>query len=160
MATADDVAAAILERTGPTDTYKLQKLVYYCQAWHLVWEGTPLFPEPIEAWSGGPVVRVLYNRHSGSYSVSSWAAGNAAALSRSERRTVETVVDSYGRLSGRQLSLLTHRERPWRTARGNLAPGVRGNAVISWDEMKDYYSGLDEADDTTPIGDLTPESLD
>lgn len=50
----DDVAAAILERTGPLDTFKLQKLVYYAQAWHLVWDNEPLFEEPIEA---GPEAR-------------------------------------------------------------------------------------------------------
>jgi uncharacterized phage-associated protein len=32
-----DVAAYILEKQGAMTRMKLQKLVYYCQAWSLVW---------------------------------------------------------------------------------------------------------------------------
>ena len=39
MASADDVAAYILEQRGQMSAIKLQKLVYYCQAWHLVLAG-------------------------------------------------------------------------------------------------------------------------
>lgn len=55
-----DIAAYILSKHGPMAHMKLQRLVYYSQAWHLVWEDTPLFPERIEAWANGPVVPVLY----------------------------------------------------------------------------------------------------
>ena len=34
-----DVAAYILEKIGSMTTMKLQKLVYYSQAWSLVWDG-------------------------------------------------------------------------------------------------------------------------
>jgi hypothetical protein len=30
---------------------KLQKLVYYANGWHVVWEEAELFPEHIEAWA-------------------------------------------------------------------------------------------------------------
>jgi uncharacterized phage-associated protein len=36
---------------------KLQKLLYYSQAWHLVWEDTPLFTARIEAWIDGRLFR-------------------------------------------------------------------------------------------------------
>src|SRR6267142_182405 len=35
--TAHDVAAFILKQRGEMTAMKLQKLVYYCQAWSLVW---------------------------------------------------------------------------------------------------------------------------
>ena len=38
-----DVAAYILQKHGPMTTMKLQKLVYYAQAWGLVWDDCPLF---------------------------------------------------------------------------------------------------------------------
>lgn len=41
----------------PCDQLKLHKLLYYAQAWHLAYFRTPLFPEDIEAWPHGPVVR-------------------------------------------------------------------------------------------------------
>ena len=37
MASVYDVAAYILEKQGAMTTWKLQKLVYYSQAWSLVW---------------------------------------------------------------------------------------------------------------------------
>ncbi|WP_340375862.1 type II toxin-antitoxin system antitoxin SocA domain-containing protein [Streptomyces sp. SS7] len=47
---------------------KLQKLVYYCQAWHLAWEGRALFPEAIQAWASGPVPEI-YELHQGYFTV-------------------------------------------------------------------------------------------
>ena len=41
---------------------KLQKLVYYAQAWHLALFDEPLFDDPIEAWVHGPVVSSLYSK--------------------------------------------------------------------------------------------------
>ena len=36
MANVNDVAVYILEKSNTMSTMKLQKLVYYCQAWSLV----------------------------------------------------------------------------------------------------------------------------
>lgn len=47
--TAIDVATQILEQLGPMSAMKLQKLVYYCQAWSLVWDDRQMFSEQIEA---------------------------------------------------------------------------------------------------------------
>lgn len=62
MATANDVAQYVLEQSGKMTTIKLQKLVYYCQAWSLVWTESPLFDDRIEAWANGPVVPSLYRQ--------------------------------------------------------------------------------------------------
>jgi uncharacterized phage-associated protein len=59
----------MLKQTGEIDVFKLHKLLYYAQAWHLVWEGEPLFPEQIEAWAGGPVIPELYKFHKGYYKI-------------------------------------------------------------------------------------------
>jgi uncharacterized phage-associated protein len=142
MARVDDVAAAILQRQGQMSTWKLQKLVYYCQAWHLVWEEKPLFDEPIQAWANGPVVRSLYDRHRGQFSVSSWRNGDASRLTPEESSTVDAVLGTYGGLSGADLSSLTHREPPWANARAGLAEGERGNRQIPHDAMAEYYGGL------------------
>ncbi len=160
MASVDDVVAAILEITGRVDTFKLQKLVYYCQAWHLVWVGEPLFPEPIQAWAGGPVVPALYERHRGRYSISEWPEGNASELVESERGTVSSVVNAYQKLSGRQLSQLTHSEEPWLVARGTLGPGARGSSVIEPGSMQEYYSGIDQDPGATLVEDLVPAEAD
>ena len=54
---------------------KLQKLIYYSQAWSLVWDDEPLFPERIEAWINGPVVPELYERHKGEFKVTAEIVG-------------------------------------------------------------------------------------
>lgn len=69
---AHDVAAYILRKQGPMSVWKLHKLLYYAQAWHLVWEEEPLFREHIEAWANGPVVPALYPLHKGLFTVSAW----------------------------------------------------------------------------------------
>ena len=56
--TVHDVAAFTLQSLGPMRAMKLEKLVYYGQAWHLVWAGNPLFMEPIQAWQKGPITRI------------------------------------------------------------------------------------------------------
>ncbi len=47
MARAVDVATYILDREGEMSAMKLQKLVYYSQAWSLVWDDRPLFDDRI-----------------------------------------------------------------------------------------------------------------
>lgn len=144
MARVDDVAAAILQRTGPLDTFKLQKLVYYCQAWSLVWDDRPMFQARVEAWANGPVVPNLYRQHRGQYRVSSWPSGDPSRLSTDEQETVDAVLDFYGGLSGNELSQLTHREAPWRDARrqAGLDPGERGGVPITNEALLEYYGGL------------------
>ncbi|MFF8902543.1 Panacea domain-containing protein [Streptomyces lydicus] len=48
---------------------KLQRLVYYCQAWHLAWAGNALFPERLLAWASVPVCPELYELHQGHFTV-------------------------------------------------------------------------------------------
>lgn len=152
MADIDDVAAAILQRlTPPVDTYKLQKLAYYSQAWHLAWEGKALFEDCIEAWAAGPVVRSLYAKHRGRFQVWSWPDGDPAGLDDSETSTVDAVVGAYGRFTGAQLSTLTHREAPWRSARKGLPPGAPSSAEITQESMYAYYSKVSGDDDAEPV---------
>lgn len=142
MASAFDVAAYILQKQGALTTWKLQKLVYYAQAWSLVWDDDALFPEAIEAWSNGPVVRDLYEAHRDEYRVSRLGNGNADALTEDQRDTVNAVLDFYGDKSPQWLSDLVRMEAPWQKARRNVPRGQRGNAVILKADMGEYYGGL------------------
>lgn len=121
---------------------KLQKLVYYCQAWSLVWDEAPIFPEKIEAWANGPVVRELYEIHRGMFQVYDWKPGNPGNLTDSERDTIHRVLDYYGKMSSQDLSNLTHKEMPWRDARRGMSAEDRGNREISLASMHEYYQGL------------------
>ena len=142
MANVLDVAAYILERQGPMTTWKLQKLVYYCQAWSLVWDDDILFPEEIEAWANGPVVRELYNAHRGKYRISCLHKGCPEILTETQRETVDAVLAFYGDKSPQWLSDLTHMESPWQSARRGIPDGERGNTVIPKESLAEYYGSL------------------
>ena len=140
MASVHDVAAYILDKSGMMTAMKLQKLVYYSQAWSLVWDDAPLFRERIEAWTNGPVVPALYDKHRGQLQVRSWSSGDPTALTRTQRETVDAVLKFYGKRSSQWLSDLTHREAPWVKARIGVAAGERGRKEISHASMVEYYS--------------------
>ena len=142
MANVHDVAAYILSRLGRMSTMKLQKLVYYSQAWSLVWDEEPLFPERIEAWANGPVAPDLYREHKGLFKVRSWSRGNPEILSPVQKATVDSVLGFYGDKPSQWLSDLTHREDPWLDARRGLSPGERGFQEISHAAMAEYYASL------------------
>lgn len=142
MANVNDVAAYILEKQGALSAMKLQKLAYYSQAWHLVWDDKSLFPERIEAWANGPVVRELYRQHRGSFTVTDWPAGDPANLEESEIETINAVLDFYGDRPAAWLSELTHIEDPWNDARGDLPAGARCENQITDAAMAEYYGGL------------------
>jgi len=142
MAKVDDVAAAILQRRSPMDTWKLQKLVYYCQAWHLVWEGRPLFDDRIEAWANGPVVPSLYEQHRGMYELSEWRGGNPDSLDDDEISTIDAVLKTYVAKTGHWLSALTHREPPWSMLGVVLLPGSGARGWITLQDMLEYYSSF------------------
>ena len=139
MAHVHDVAAYILRKLGPMTAMKLQKLTYYAQAWHLVFDGQPLFESRIEAWANGPVVKDLYRTHRGRYSLTADDIPAGAALERSEIETIDAVLRAYAHLDATQLSVLTHSEDPWIAAREGLRDGERGGAEISTASMLEYF---------------------
>ena len=67
MANVFDVAKYVLKRLGPITTMKLEKEVYYCQAWSLGWDEKPLFHEDFQAWANGPVCPELFHKHKGKF---------------------------------------------------------------------------------------------
>jgi uncharacterized phage-associated protein len=142
MANVLDVAAYILRRQGSMTAMKLQKLVYYSQAWSLVWDEKPLFRERIEAWANGPVVPELFDAHRGRFAVASISGGDPSKLTANQEETVKAVLGYYGDKPSQWLSDLTHMEDPWKDARKGLSETARGNRVITHEAMANYYSSL------------------
>lgn len=147
MANVLDTAQYIIElfrdkNRLPITAMKLQKLVYYSQAWSMVWDGKAIFDEPIQAWKDGPVCPALYNVHRGSLNVNYIAAGRSWMLTQNHKETIQGVFDNYGSLSAEQLSDLTHMESPWKEARCGLAPTEKGDTVITLYAMAEYYRDL------------------
>lgn len=126
---------------------KLQKLVYYAQAWFLALYGEPLFDEPLEAWELGPVQPDLYQR----FKLYRWRPidDDPPSPEFKDPRVephLEEIMDVFGDFTAHHLARLTHQESPWKNARNGEDRG--GAGVISLDDMRDYYAGLsaDEQD--------------
>jgi len=143
-----DVVKYIINKKNNITAMKLQKLVYYCQAWSIVWDSKPLYKENIEAWVNGPVVRELYKKHKGMYEIKKDSSianlGDASKLNENQIETIDAVIKYYGDRSSQWLSDLTHKEDPWRKAREGLLDGERGNKIISLASLEEYYSSLSE----------------
>lgn len=142
MVSVFDVADYILENAGPMTAMKLQKLVYYCQAWSLVWDEEPLFRESIEAWANGPVVPDLYRAHRGEFELSSINGGDRSKLDAKQVDTIQAVINAYGDKTSQWLSDLTHIEDPWKNAREGIPAGTRSQVEISHASMIEYYSSF------------------
>lgn len=145
MADVIDVAGYILSKEGYLSTMKLQKLVFYSQAYHLVNYDQPLFDNEIQAWVNGPVAPKLYFRHQGKPVIGIEDIGcgvysNGTRLSASEIASIDYVLEKLGRLTGSELSKLTHSEKPWLDAREGLASDERSQNPISLEAIKKYYS--------------------
>jgi uncharacterized phage-associated protein len=144
MPTVHDVARYILSRRAMT-AMKMQKIVYYSQGWHLARRQEPLFDEPIEAWVNGPVVRELYDVHRGQFALSAWPMGDVEALDPEQRRLIDEILETYGERSATWLSELTHREKPWRSARKGLPDNARSSSPIDPDVMRAFYAQEEHA---------------
>ena len=145
MYTASHIAECILNECGSLSTMKLQKLVYYSQAAHLVYEGDQLFDEDIQAWANGPVIPDLFKRHRRKFVVTSGFLGNSTIdeLDRSAARSVKRVLAALGDKTGAELSDLTHSEKPWIDARKGYTPAERCEVVIAPESIRSYYSASD-----------------
>lgn len=138
-----DIAEAILSKHDTMTAMKLQKLCYYAQAWHLVWEEKTLFPQRIEAWANGPVCPDLYERHRGKFTVSPGEIElNSRQLDEDERTTIDAVMDFYAHRDAHWLSRLVHAEAPWREARGGIPFGEPCTNEITHGAMSRYYATL------------------
>lgn len=144
MASVHDVAKYALRQLGSMTTMKLEKEVYYCQAWALAWDGKPLFDEDFEAWANGPVCPELFKKHKGKFVVDENLFSDIPdyEFTKDEIETMNAVLDYYGDREPQWLSELTHKELPWKDARAGVPAGEPCSRIISKDSMQQYYGGL------------------
>lgn len=128
---------------------KLQKLVYYAQAWYLANYKTPLFDDDFEAWIHGPVLRKLYTdlKNKGFYL--STPISSDVRIKNVEKDLnnidpklfpfLEEVAKVYFPYTAYELEFMTHQEDPWIKARGNLEPTDRCTNIITKPSMCEFY---------------------
>jgi uncharacterized phage-associated protein len=145
----DYIVVKVSEGRGGLSLLKLQKLLYYVQAWSLALNGRRAFDARFQAWVHGPVCRVVFDRFRDTHSLyDTVGAVNVREGFRMDSipeelaSHVSEVLDSYARFTGSQLEDMTHREEPWVKARGGLPAAERCEAEIDEDLMRSYYAKL------------------
>lgn len=151
MASIDDITDYVINRlvTGGVhlNQLKLQKLLYYIQAWHLAHAGTPIVHARFQAWVHGPVNREVFDRFKATKMLYSAMTtddirpgfNSEQALSSDQRAFIDAVLGVYAPLAGDQLEALTHQEDPWIRARGKLSPDQRCETEIDESVMASFY---------------------
>lgn len=139
---------------------KLQKILYYEQAWHMVSFGREhkLFNVAPQAWVNGPVYPEIYHKYKNMVpgmcdhlnyehflEEGETPEGKERELMEkmqlepNEVALTERVIMLYGSRTQNQLILLTHSEKPWSEMREGLMPYDYSEKEISLDTMYEYY---------------------
>ena len=121
---------------------KLQKLLYYSQAWNLVLRNKSLFKEDFEAWVHGPAIPIVYKKfkNCGSCVIDvKVKEDDYKNLSGKGIEIISEVWKVYGKYDAGYLELLTHNEKPWQNARNGHLPYEASKNIISKQDMKEYY---------------------
>jgi uncharacterized phage-associated protein len=147
MLTCFDVAKYFLAQASEDagdliSNLKLQKLVYYAQGFQLALYGTPLFPEPIEAWTNGPVVPVLYEYYQkyGAGAIPYPYDVDFDLYDEKTRSLLDEVYRVFGQFSAWKLRNMTQAEYPWKLA-------AHTSSEISQQSMKEYFKTQIESEE-------------
>jgi uncharacterized phage-associated protein len=118
---------------------KLQKLVYYADAWFLANFDKPMISDEFEAWAHGPAIRSLYAK----YREAGWDSlpPETGPMPPEEvNKFLTSVYEEYGQYSAKKLEEMTHNELPWKDARSGLRPEEASRNVISKLAMRNFYA--------------------
>ncbi len=148
MITASDVAKYFIFKANQVGSFlsnlKLQKLVYYAQAWYLANYKKPLFAEKFEAWVHGPVQPELYQE----FKRFGWSPIDIdieevpASITKDIASFLDEVAEAYFKYDGLDLEIMTHDELPWQEARKGISPYKPSKEKISEETMQVFYSSL------------------
>ncbi|WP_126245392.1 Panacea domain-containing protein [Chitinophaga rhizosphaerae] len=153
MYTANQIASWFLAYTdthaGDTiSPMKLQKLIYYAQAFHLVQFDKPLFNDKIEAWMHGPTVPSIYERFDNEdrsgipYNKLFDPKYPYPDVPEETAEFLEDILFRFGEHSAWFLETLSRQELPWIEARNGIASCKKCNAEITHASMKKFYSKM------------------
>lgn len=139
----------IIKHYGPMSHLKLQKLLFYCDAYHLAYFDTELVEDEFEAWVHGPVSRRVYDSFKDksvlfadlAFSDLNVADPDAVfeQLASSQKQFIIEVLDTLTQWSDLDLETATHSEEPWKMARMGYAAGDKCSVPMSKELTRTYY---------------------
>ncbi|MGB0560732.1 MAG: Panacea domain-containing protein [Spirulinaceae cyanobacterium] len=118
---------------------KLQKLLYYAEAWSQVLLDQELFAEQIQAWAHGPVVPEVYEE----FKDYGWRPIEPVDveldLDSDTEEVLNQVLSAYGERFAKTLEKMTHSDQPWIKAREGYTLEARCNAIIPKQDIRNYF---------------------
>ena len=141
------VTRYLLCKSGDITPLALQKLLYYAQVFFYALFHVELFTDRCQAWALGPVFPDVYFKYRdfGSDPIAKPTTdfqNEIDGLNIREIEVLDAVILAFGHYSGRVLSEITHREKPWIEARGTLLPGDRGATPLNYDTIHSYFESV------------------
>ncbi len=134
---------------------KLLKLVYFAHGWYLGFFGDPLINESVQAWKFGPVVPSLYHAFKEFRTDPIRGRAQEHKLAGEEiitttpsipedanlKNFLNRIWEVYGRLTGLQLSTITHQPgSPWHKTWFDLGGSQIKGAPIPNELIKDFFA--------------------
>lgn len=139
----------ILKHYGPMSHLKLQKLLFYCDAYCLAYFNRELVTDNFEAWVHGPVSRKVYNSlkdKSVLYSDVTYSENanydvdkEFEKLASSQKEVITAVLNTLSHWTGLELEAATHKEKPWIEARKGYSEADKCSVEISKESTKIFY---------------------
>jgi len=132
---------------------KLQKLLFYVQAYHLGFFEAPIVTDEFEAWAHGPVSRKIYNEIKDLSTIHREIRYQdddkgdpiqrlESILSPDQIDLMNDVLSEYGKMSAYALENETHSEMPWIVARQGYGAGERCSVAMDNRLIQSYYKQL------------------
>jgi uncharacterized phage-associated protein len=131
------------DEADPLTNLRLQKLLYYAQAWSLVIRESELFSDDLEAWRCGPVVPAVYRALRDTQEanqINRDTFADAPDLEGEEAEFVGCVWDAYKEDSAIRLSDMTYQETPWLRAWGDQPKNGTANVPISVEDLEEFFA--------------------
>ena len=126
---------------------KLQKMLYYCYSWGLVFfneDGSnienKLFDAKFEAWVHGPVISDVYHEYKKyGFNEIDRVPDPKLSLEYDVEDLLKQVFNTYNRYNGNELEALTHSEQPWIEARRDASPLEPSHNVLNDKTIYEFY---------------------
>lgn len=127
---------------------KLQKLLYFIQAYFLTSCNRPCFREDIEAWDFGPVVPEAYYEYK-KYGANSIPyifynpfENKKDVITEDDKQLINYVLDEMAQYSATTLVAVTHAQDPWKEVYKPYSPHIK----ISKESIREYFNKINNRD--------------
>lgn len=158
----DSAVKYILKRSSDITPLALQKLLYYTQSFYNVFYDEFLFAEDCEAWVHGPVYREIYYKYK-KFGYDPIKDQNInfeeINLNKPEKEILDSIINNFGRYSGKVLEEMTHKEKPWFITRKGLKDDESCNRIIRKELIADYFDKIKSKYNILSVSDIKDYSV-